>query len=193
MQMQASRLLSISPELTWQALNDPEILQQCIPGCERFEADPDAENTYLVTSEINVGPVNAQFDGRIKITDIAAPNSYTLNFDVQSATAGACQGAAKVTLKNHQQGVELHYDVEPQFSGHIAQLDDALLNSAAQSIANDFFKRFKAVLMADHDQEEIPAATYTRATPTRKESTSVPIWFWLIVLAAVVVGVVILG
>ena len=201
MKMKASRLLTISPELTWQALNDPEILKACIPGCERFEADPEQENAYLTTAAVKIGPVSAKFQGHVRLTDIQAPRSYTINFDGQGGVAGHAKGVAKVELHDRPEGVELQYEVEAQVGGKLAQLGQRLVDGTAKSMADQFFKRFEEALMADQAAELVEISETEEVVPTASASSAsaketkggIPIWFWIIVLAAIIVGVVIAG
>jgi len=193
MQMQGSRQLSATAQQAWAALNDPEILKQCIPGCQSFELESD--NVYKVAAQIKIGPVSAQFTGKVTLSDIEPPERYTLNFEAQGGVAGHGKGVSHVALTENDQGVELKYTVESQIGGKLAQLGQRLIDGAAKSMADDFFKRFEKAL----DQQTTPAdvqgasgvaaepATTTQSTNKPTASSGVPRWLWIAIAAAVAV------
>lgn len=197
MQMQGSRQLSATAQQAWAALNDPEILKQCIPGCQSFEWE--AENVYKVAAQIKIGPVSAKFTGTVTLSDIEPPKRYTLNFEVQGGVAGHGKGISQVELTENEQGVELKYTVESQIGGKLAQLGQRLIDGAAKSMADDFFKRFEKAL----DQQtasavtdsamatEVNTDTDTESNPATKAAASsgVPRWLWMAIAAAVAVVV----
>jgi uncharacterized protein YndB with AHSA1/START domain len=86
MEMQASRTLAVSQQQAWEALNDPEVLKLCIPGCDKVEAT--GENQYAVAMALKIGPVSAKFAGKITLSDIVPPESYTIAFDGSGGVAG---------------------------------------------------------------------------------------------------------
>ena len=94
MDMQSSRQLSVTQQQAWDALNDPEVLKLCIPGCDRVEAT--GENQYSIGMALKIGPVSAKFSGKIVLSDIAPPQSYTITFDGQGGAAGFGKGSANV-------------------------------------------------------------------------------------------------
>lgn len=197
MQMQGSRQLSANAQQAWAALNDPEILKQCIPGCQSFEWESD--NVYKVAAQIKIGPVSAKFTGTVTLSDIEPPKRYTLNFEVQGGVAGHGKGISQVELTENEQGVELKYTVESQIGGKLAQLGQRLIDGAAKSMADDFFKRFEKAL----DQQtasavtdsamatEVNTDTDTESNPATKAAASsgVPRWLWMAIAAAVAVVV----
>src|SRR6218665_4176608 len=97
MQMQASRPLAVSQQQAWEALNDPEVLKVCIPGCGKIE--PSGENQYAVAMALNIGPVSAKFTGKITLTDILPPKSYQLAFDGSGGAAGLGKCPAPISLQ----------------------------------------------------------------------------------------------
>lgn len=193
MQMQGSRQLSATAQQAWAALNDPEILKQCIPGCQSFELE--AENVYKVAAQIKIGPVSAKFTGTVTLSDIEPPKRYTLNFEVQGGVAGHGKGISQVELTENDQGVELKYTVESQIGGKLAQLGQRLIDGAAKSMADDFFKRFEKALdqqTANTDSTMATEAdTDTESKPATKAAASsgVPRWLWMAIAAAVAVVV----
>lgn len=148
MDMQGQRRIAASQAQVWAALNDPATLQGCLPGCERFEAV--GENAYGVTLAVKVGPVSARFNGKVQLSDIRAPEGYRLAFEGQGGVAGFGKGASVVTLTPAAEGCELGYTVQAQVGGKIAQMGQRLIDGAARSLADDFFKRFDAEMQRRH-------------------------------------------
>lgn len=145
MEMLGNRRLGVTQQQAWEALNDPETLKKCIPGCDKFELTGDDQ--YTVGAALKVGPVSAKFTGKVTLTDITPPDSYKLSFEGQGGVAGFAKGSSSVTLKpasDGGEGCELDYTVQAQVGGKIAQLGQRLIDGAAKSTADDFFKRFDA-------------------------------------------------
>jgi carbon monoxide dehydrogenase subunit G len=140
MEMNGSRMVPADIETTWRALNDPEVLKACIPGCESVERVSD--NEYRLTMTARVGPVSARFTGRIVLADIVAPTSYTLSFEGQGGAAGFAKGEARVTLTVNDPGTRIDYQVKSQIGGKLAQIGSRLVDGAAAKVADDFFARF---------------------------------------------------
>lgn len=142
MEMSNSRVVPAPRERVWAALNDPEVLKACIPGCEAFERTGDS--SYKATVAARVGPVSARFAGRVELLDIDAPNGYTLRFEGQGGAAGFANGQAKVTLSPADAGeTTLAYAVKAQVGGKLAQIGSRLVDAAAAKLAEDFFTRFR--------------------------------------------------
>ena len=148
MDMQGSRQLAITQQQAWDALNDPQILKACIVGCDKV--DPTGENQYAIGMTIKIGPVSAKFAGKILLSDIVAPASYKINFEGQGGAAGFGKGDAAVTLAPNDKGCELAYTVHASVGGKIAQLGQRLIDGAAKSMAEDFFKRFDNEMQRQH-------------------------------------------
>ena len=111
MDMQGSRTLAVNQQQAWEALNDPQILQTCVPGCEKFElTEPD---TYAITTVVKIGPVSARFSGRLKLSDIVPMQSYKIGFEAQGGAAGFGKGDASVQLTPTDTGCTLTYQVRP--------------------------------------------------------------------------------
>src|SRR5450830_1569307 len=191
MDMQGSRSLAITQQQAWDALNDPEVLKLCIPGCDKVE--PTGENQYAVGMAVKIGPVSAKFSGKITLSDIVPPQSYAIGFDGQGGVAGF--GKAKVSLEPTEGGCELSYTVNAQVGGKIAQLGQRLIDGAAKGMAEDFFKRFDDEMQRRYPAPEA-AATETPAemapsdaAPQEESQGGVPVWVWwvgAVVLAALV-------
>lgn len=141
MQLTESYTLPVPQQRAWEALNDTAILRQSIPGCESIE--PDGENAYALTMQAHVGPVKAHFKGRMLLTDIDAPRTYTIVFEGQGGVAGFGKGSAQVTLEPEgDAATKLSYTAHAQVGGKLAQIGSRLVDGAARKIAGEFFKRF---------------------------------------------------
>jgi uncharacterized protein len=140
MEMSNQRIVPASVETTWHALNDPAVLQSCIPGCESMERVSDVE--YIVLMVARIGPVNAKFKGRLLLSEVNPPDSYRVNFEGQGGLAGFAQGGAEVHLKAQDANTELSYVVHAQVGGKLAQVGSRLVDGAAKKIADNFFTAF---------------------------------------------------
>ena len=150
MDMQGNRSLAVSQQQAWNALNDPEVLKACIPGCDKVEASGD--NQYAVGMALKIGPVAARFAGKILLSDIVAPESYKINFEGQGGVAGFGKGTAEVRLTPNGSGCELDYTVHATVGGKVAQLGQRLIDGTAKSMAEDFFKRFDDAMQRAHPE-----------------------------------------
>jgi len=191
MEMQGSRALAITQQQAWDALNDPEVLKLCIPGCDKVEATGD--NQYAVGVAVKIGPVSAKFAGRITLSEINPPHSYTISFDGQGGAAGFGKGNAQVQLAPPAEGAGcvLNYTVQAQVGGKIAQMGQRLIDGVAKSMAEDFFKRFDEEMQRRYPQAvAAPAAVATAAPVAAGEGGGVPSWVWIVVAIAMVLGVI---
>jgi carbon monoxide dehydrogenase subunit G len=139
--MTGEQRITASQQDTWNALNDPEMLKACVPGCESIARVND--NEYQVQMTARVGPVSARFRGRLSIFDVNAPNSYSLAFEGQGGAAGFAKGAAQVKLSpegNDQ--TRLAYEVKANVGGKLAQIGSRLVDAAAKKVADEFFRNF---------------------------------------------------
>src|SRR5512134_1615557 len=138
--MTGEQLIPASQQETWSALNDPEVLRACVPGCESIARVND--NEYQVQMTARVGPVSAKFRGRLSIFDIKAPNSYSLAFEGQGGAAGFAKGAAQVRLSPEGSQTKLAYEVKANVGGKLAQIGSRLVDAAAKKVADEFFRNF---------------------------------------------------
>ncbi|MBP6852811.1 MAG: carbon monoxide dehydrogenase subunit G [Rhodoferax sp.] len=190
MDMQASRQLAVTQQQAWDALNDPEVLKLCIPGCDKVEATEPLN--YVVGVAVKIGPVSAKFSGKIRLGDMNPPSSYTLTFDGQGGAAGFGKGSAKVVLTPNDAGCELGYTVHAQVGGKVAQLGQRLVDGAAKSMAEDFFKRFDDEMQRRYPPAAVPDAAAAAAAPAEAAApgaSAIPMWAWVggaVVLALVV-------
>ncbi|KWR89983.1 CoxG family protein [Cupriavidus sp. IDO] len=161
MEMTQSQRLPVPQQVAWEALNDTELLKQCIPGCESIE--PDGENAYLLALTAAVGPVKARFKGRMELQDIQAPDSYTIQFDGQGGAAGFGKGVARVSLAPEGDETVLSYTVHAQVGGKIAQIGSRLVDAAARKMADTFFTRFTEAVSPPAQDEPAEAGNETPA------------------------------
>jgi len=152
MKLTGEKILPLPQEQVWSALNDPDVLQQSIPGCESFETLSD--HSYQATVATKIGPVQARFNGTVNITDADAPNGYTLSGQGSGGTAGSAKGSAKVRLESVEGGTRLTWDADAQISGKLAQIGSRLVESSANMMANQFFSRFEQILAGETPEAE---------------------------------------
>lgn len=145
MQMTDSQRIPAPREKVWAALNDPAVLQACIPGCDSLEISAPNEMTAKVT--LKVGPVKASFGGKVTLSEIDAPNGYRISGEGSGGVAGFAKGGATVRLESDgPEATILHYAAEAQIGGKLAQLGSRLIDSTAQKLAGDFFASFATAL-----------------------------------------------
>ena len=143
MEMTGEQLIAAPQKVVWDALNDPEMLKVCVPGCESIERT--ADNEYQVLMVARVGPVSAKFKGKLTLSDIRPPDSYSLAFEGQGGAAGFAKGSANVRLASVAgDKTRLGYDVKASVGGKLAQIGSRLVDAAAKKVADDFFRTFKA-------------------------------------------------
>ena len=145
--MSGEFVLPADKATVWAKLNDAETLKASIPGCESLEKLSDTELQAAV--KVKIGPVSARFKGKVNLTDIDAPNSYRISGQGDGGIAGFAKGGANVRLAEVDGGgTKLHYDVDAQVGGKIAQLGGRLIDSTAKKLADEFFANFAKALGA---------------------------------------------
>ena len=145
MQMSDSQRIPASKEKVWAALNDPAILKQCIPGCEALDMSSPTEMTATVV--FRVGPVKATVGGKVTVSDLDPPNSYRISGEGSGGVAGFAKGGATVRLEAEgPDATVLHYEVDAQIGGKLAQLGSRLIDSTAKKLAGQFFASFGEVV-----------------------------------------------
>ena len=142
MDMTGERRIPATRQKVWDALNDPTVLKAAIPGCETLEKVSDSE--MRATAAVRIGPIAARFNGKVQLTDLDPPTSYRINGEGQGGVAGFAKGGAKVTLAEDGLFTVLHYDVQAQVGGKLAQLGARLVDASAKQMADAFFDRFTA-------------------------------------------------
>lgn len=146
MKLSGSYQINLEKQKVWEALNDPEILRQAIPGCEEFTKNSDTEFTAKATNKI--GPFNASFTGDVELKDLNPPNSYKISGSGNSPV-GFASGEASVKLEDHQNGTKLIYEVEANVGGKIAQVGSRLIDMTAKKMADIFFGKFSELISTE--------------------------------------------
>ncbi|MCC0039885.1 MAG: carbon monoxide dehydrogenase subunit G [Brucellaceae bacterium] len=124
----------------WEALNDPEILKACIPGCESL--DKKSERELAATVALKIGPIKARFNGEVELKNLKPPHSYTIEGEGKGGIAGFAKGGADVTLKEDGDGTILSYTAKADVGGKMAQLGSRLIQSTSKKLAAQFFADF---------------------------------------------------
>ncbi len=181
MKLEDSLLISAPQAQVWDALNDPQILQQCIEGCTRLERREDG--AFDGTVQAKVGPVRASFQGVVTISEADPPHKYILTGEGKGGVAGFAKGKASVSLESvGASQTQLKYSVDAAVGGKLAQLGARLIESTAREYSEKFFARFREVVEAP-SAPIIDTAGNSESLPTISESPSRPragmsAWIW---------------
>ena len=140
MDMNGEYRIAAPRQRVWEALNDPEVLRQAIPGCEELNKLSDTE--LEAAAKAKVGPVSARFKGKVTLSNLNPPESYTLSGEGTGGAAGFAKGEATVTLVEDGEATILKYTVKASIGGKLAQVGQRLVDGAAKKMADDFFDRF---------------------------------------------------
>ncbi len=191
MEMTGERRIPAPRQKVWEALNDPEVLKQCIAGCETLEKTSDTEFSARVTSR--VGPVSAKFTGKVALSEVDPPNGYRISGEGQGGVAGFAKGGATVRLAEDGDGTLLTYEANGTVGGKLAQIGSRLIDSTARKMADDFFDKFAEAVgeAAEEAAEEEPAET--EAPKPASEGLSPAVWIGGLVAVAVIVLVIVLS
>ena len=144
MRMTGEERVAAPRSRVWDALNDPDILRQCIPGCQSLEREGADKLRAIV--EVKLGPIGARFNGSVTLSDINAPQSYTLTGEGNGGTVGSAKTSIKVRLAEEGSATLLSYEVDAQVGGRLAQLGGPLIDATAKRFASQFFKKFGEVV-----------------------------------------------
>jgi carbon monoxide dehydrogenase subunit G len=163
MDMKGEQFIPASQEVVWAALNNPDILKKCIPGCQELVKLSDTQMT--AAAAVKVGPITAKFQGSVSFSDIDPPNGYKISGEGQGGAAGFAKGGADVRLVAADGGTNLHYEVSAQVGGKLAQLGGRLIDATAKQLSGQFFKRLAAEIapkpaeaaLSDSSQQDIGA------------------------------------
>src|SRR5947208_5974754 len=132
MTIEGTHDLASPPAQVYEALNDPAILQQTIPGCEKLEKT--ASDEYSAQLKIGIATVKGNYAGKVRLSDQQPPNRFTLRLEGRGAQ-GFVQGTARVELKEKNQTTELRYTADVQVGGLIAAVGSRLIEVAAKKMA----------------------------------------------------------
>ncbi len=140
-------------EVVWSALNNEEILRQCITGCESLER---IDSTSLIAKlAVKLGPVRAKFNGKIKMSDVAPLQGYTLAFEGSGGAAGFAKGSSKVSLQAVDSGTLVSYTAQASVGGKLGQVGGRMIDATARSMADDFFKAFTGMLESTSQASDV--------------------------------------
>jgi len=202
MRMTGEERIAAPRARVWEALNDPEALRQCIPGCQSL--DRETADRMRAVVEVKIGPIGARFNSVITLSDIHPAQSYVLTAEGQGGTVGSAKSNIRVRLADDPNGTLLSYEVDAQVGGRLAQLGGPLIDATAKQLAGKFFKRFCEVIggppqiaagasapevpQALHSGTPVPAGPWLAASSTpRGSSGAFPIaWILALVVAALV-------
>ena len=180
-----------SRQTVWDALNDPDTLQACLPGCEKLEKVSDTEMQTTITTKI--GPVKATFHGAVTLNDLDPPNSYTLSGEGQGGPAGFASGSASVNLTEADGGTLLKYEVEAKVGGKLAQIGSRLIDSVTKKLSGQFFdalvERLSVESVAENTIENNTgsvAKDLPTAPPISSSKRGIPTPIWVISIIGVV-------
>lgn len=203
MEILGSQVIPADKQTVWNALNNPEVLKNCLPGCESVELT--APDQFKVAITTAIGPLKAKFKGTLQVTEANPPESCILVFEGQGGAVGFGKGSSKVTLTTVENGTELSYNAQAHVGGKLAQIGSRLIDSVAKKMSDDFFKAFNRelspvtpevadeVISSNAQNQELNSTSsnsglnsgITRASPaeqTLNNEGKVPAW-WLIVAA----------
>jgi len=167
MEMTGEQLVPAPQRVVWDALNDPAMLKASVPGCEAI--DPIGENQYQVLMVARVGPVSAKFKGKLTLSDVKPPESYSIAFEGQGGAAGFAKGGAQVRLAPEGDKTKLSYDVKASVGGKLAQIGSRLVDAAARKVADDFFRNFNEKVGAAHGARDKSEDTTVVLAPPLQE------------------------
>ncbi len=168
MELKGSRTIAAPRAEVWAALNDPEVLKACIPGCEELTGSP--EDGFEATVTQKVGPVKATFKGAVQLSNIVEGESYTITGEGKGGAAGFAKGGADVKLADaEEEKTELTYDVQAKVGGKLAQLGSRLIDGFAKKMADQFFERFQKAVEGP-GEPDAEAAEETADAGAKKKS-----------------------
>jgi uncharacterized protein len=164
MQLTDSRDIMASPEVVWAAILNPEVLKDCVPGCESMSGS--AESGFEAVVVQKVGPVSARFTGLVKLSDLEPLKGLKISGEGKGGPAGYAKGGATVTMEAIEGGTRLNYAVEANVGGKIAQLGSRIIDSFAKKMADSFFERFQTAV--EGPKEEAAAEADAEADGKKK-------------------------
>ncbi len=163
MEMTGEYRINAAREDVWAALNDPEVLKACIPGCQ--EIDKTSDTGFTAKVKAKVGPVSATFNGAVTLSDMNPPESYTISGEGKGGAAGFAKGGAKVKLAEDGAETLLTYEVEAQVGGKLAQIGSRLIDGTAKKMAEQFFGALAAHVGAPPPEAPAEAPAPAEAAP----------------------------
>lgn len=183
MNLSGEHRINAPRDVVWQALNDPVVLRQAIPGCETVEQESPTAFTARVKAKI--GPVSAVFSGRVELKDLDPPSGYVLSAEGKGGAAGFASGDARITLREDGEGTLLGYEAEGKVGGKLAQVGARLVEASATKIANTFFSRLDGLIAPP---DTLPPLPDDRPPPAGDRKPEVALERVFIALAVAVVS-----
>ncbi|WP_341898884.1 carbon monoxide dehydrogenase subunit G [Ferrovibrio terrae] len=204
MELTGEQIIPAPRQAVWDALYDPEILRQCIAGCESITKTSDTD--FEATVQVKVGPVKARFKGKVSLGDLDPPNSCTISGEAQGGVAaGFGKGNAKVQLTDADAGAtRLTYAVNAQVGGKLAQIGARLIDGVAAKMAEDFFAKFNQLVGTPYnvaatqdggaavEPSAAAASPSAAAQPTPAVTGGIPSWLWITGLIVIVCAATVL-
>jgi len=186
MKMSGTRQLPAPKELVWEKLNDVEVLQRCIPGCEELEEI--GEHQLAAKVKLKIGPISATFNGKVQLSDMDPPNAYRISGSGKGGPAGSASGSANVTLTEKDGGTELNYDVDAKVAGKIAQLGARLIDATAANLAGKFFDNLAAEFATSETEAAPPPVDTAEPLSPVSSDAGRAYYFWWMIGGAVIFG-----
>ena len=152
MQLTDSRDIMASPDVVWAALLNPDVLKECVPGCESMVGSVADGFTAVVVAR--VGPVKATFTGAVTLSDIDVGKAVKISGEGKGGVAGHAKGGAAVTLTPIDGGTRLNYDVDAAVGGKLAQLGSRIIEGFAKKMADEFFERFQSAVEGPDEEPD---------------------------------------
>ena len=188
MKFAGSYKLNVKKEIVWRALNDSDILKQCIPGCESFEKESDT--IFNATATNQIGPMNATFSGTVTLSNIQKNQSYTLSGEGQSSV-GFTNGSADVKIKEENGSTTLSYEVNINVGGKVAQLGSRLIDGIAKKMSDYFFGRFSDLVSPIKKEEKDTGEIVEEKRVIKLKSNFLSKYFYFTLTALILLLVVI--
>ncbi len=170
MELVGEQLIRAPRPTVWAAINDPDILSRCIPGCEEVIAESDTERSARVL--LKIGPVRARFSGRLVMADVQAPARCRMIFEGKGGAAGFAKGEAAVSLEEEGGHTRLQYTAAASVGGKLGQIGGRLIEASSKKLADEFFTSLNALLSAPEDGAHAPAAVAAAASGASPEASS---------------------
>lgn len=180
MDMTGSHTIYATPERVFEALNDPEVLRKCVPGCQSLEQLEENEMSAIVV--VKVGAMPAKFNCQVKITDLVFPKSYKITGEGKAGSAGGAKGSANVNLSPDPAGTLLEYEVTTELEGMLSKFGSGLLDGIAKNLSEQFFENLSNHISSAEQLVESNSAS----TPSQIAKIKLPARIWI--AAACVVG-----
>jgi uncharacterized protein len=147
-----TREIKADPKVVWDAILNPDVLKECIPGCESLTGS--VADGYEAVVKQKVGPVSATFTGLVQLSDIVEGRSLKISGEGKGGVAGFAKGGANVSFEPMEGGTRLTYEAEANVGGKIAQLGSRIIDSFAKKLADEFFTRFQAAVEEPEEEPE---------------------------------------